>query len=87
MSTTFEVYPRLAIIPPYGLIAASVAELTEGFIYSGDNAWDYERFPAQANEFFSWYFYPNLAIDPNNQEWATRNIQFLSEELACLNTH
>jgi len=30
----------------YGLIAASLAEITGGFVYSDDGAWDYSYFPA-----------------------------------------
>ena len=65
----------------YGMIAGSLAELTEGFIYSGDSAWDYERFPATAQEFFSWYFRPDKAIEAEYAEWAARCIKYLDEEL------
>lgn len=65
----------------YGIIAASLAELTEGFVYTSDGAWDYERFPATAPEFFSWYFRPELAIRSEHAEWATRCLELLPEEL------
>jgi hypothetical protein len=65
----------------YGMIAGSLAELTEGFIYSGDSAWDYERFPATAQEFFSWYFRPDKAIKAEYAEWASRCIKWIVEEL------
>jgi hypothetical protein len=65
----------------YGMIAGSLAELTEGFIYSGDSAWDYERFPATAQEFFSWYFRPDKAIKAEYARWAARCIKYLDEEL------
>ncbi len=65
----------------YGLVAASVAELTDGFIYSGDNAWDYERFPAIAAEFDEWYFRPEETKDTNFREWSERCIRAISAEL------
>jgi hypothetical protein len=65
----------------YGMIAGSLAELTEGFIYSDDSAWDYERFPATAQEFFSWYLRPDKAIKTEYAEWAARCIKWIVEEL------
>lgn len=64
----------------YGFIAASVAEITEGFIYSGDCAWDYERFPAMAKEFYQWYFRPEFAIDHNHKAWAESCLKILAKE-------
>lgn len=52
----------------YGIIAASLAYLTQAFIYSDDETWDYKRFPATAIEFFSWYFRPEIAIDTRHKE-------------------
>ena len=63
----------------YGIIAASLAYLTKGFIYS-DDAWDYKRFPATASEFFSWYFRLELAIDTRHKEWATECIKLIPEQ-------
>ncbi len=54
----------------YGILAAALAELTEGFVYSDDAAWDYERFPAKPGEFYEWYFDPEQAIDPDFAKWA-----------------
>jgi hypothetical protein len=65
----------------YGIIAASLAELTEGFIYSIDSAWDYDRFPATAQEFFSCYLRPDKAISAGHAEWAARCIEHLAEEM------
>jgi len=56
----------------YGFVAAALAELTEGFVYSDDSAWDYERFPARAEEFHKWYFEPTEAISAVHAEWARR---------------
>jgi len=44
----------------YGLIAASLAEITGGFVYSDDGAWDYSYFPALPEDFFRWYFKLNM---------------------------
>jgi hypothetical protein len=59
----------------YGFIAAALAELTEGIIYSGDCAWDYERFPCRAQEFYEFYFQPEHALEAMNKEWAEDCIQ------------
>jgi hypothetical protein len=66
----------------YGLIAASVAELTDGIIFNDDGAWDYERFPAKPSEFFEWYFRPEQAIDPALREWSARCIKAIPDEWA-----
>jgi hypothetical protein len=58
----------------YGLIAASLAELTDGLIDSRDGAWDTARLPATAEEFFTWYMRPELALEPNHAHWAARCI-------------
>jgi hypothetical protein len=66
----------------YGLVAGSFAELTNGFVYSYDGAWEFERFPATASEFFSWYFRPDLALSPDYKEWAETCIRCIPWELA-----
>ena len=64
----------------YGLIAASFAELTDGFIYSDDSAWDYARFPATAQEFSAWYFRPEQALGVDNKGWAERCLASIAQE-------
>jgi hypothetical protein len=54
----------------YGIIAASLAELTDGIIYSYDSAWDYDRFPAVAADFYEWYFNPEETPDTDRADWA-----------------
>jgi hypothetical protein len=54
----------------YGILAATLAELTNGFIFSDDGAWDYTRFPATPQEFFECYFRPERAIDPCFASWS-----------------
>jgi hypothetical protein len=67
----------------YGLIAASVAELTGGFIYSVDGGWDYERFPATAEEFYQWYFRPELAISHEAKTDSERCLKAIAGETAA----
>jgi hypothetical protein len=64
----------------YGYLAASLAELTEGLVFSDDSAWDYERFPCHASEFFEFYFEPDKAIGSDYREWSRRCLEFLREE-------
>ncbi|WP_395316907.1 hypothetical protein [Variovorax sp. UC74_104] len=54
----------------YGIIAASLAELTDGIIYSDDSAWDYDRFPAVAIDFYEWFFDPEKTPDLDRAAWA-----------------
>lgn len=56
----------------YGLIAASLAELTDGLVYSDDNAWDYEVFPASGPEFRDLYFRPEATSKPERSDWVER---------------
>jgi hypothetical protein len=72
-----------AIDIAYGLLAASLAELTSGFVHSDDSAWDSERMPALSHEFFEWYFVPELALHDNFREWSVRSIGALREELGA----
>jgi hypothetical protein len=58
----------------YGILAATLAELTEGLVFSDDSAWDYSRFPATAQEVFDWYFRPEKAIDPDYASWARTSL-------------
>ena len=66
----------------YGYLAASLAELTDGLIFSDDSAWDYERFPCRASEFFDFYFEPDKAIGLNYREWSERCLEWLREEIS-----
>ena len=70
----------------YGLISASVAELTNGILWSDDGAWDYQRFPAHSKEFLEWYFRPDKAIKDENADWAKRCIDGIADELTALNS-
>lgn len=63
----------------YGLIAASLAELTDGLIYSGDSAWDYKALPATGPEFRHVYFRPKSASQPDEADWAEECINSLRD--------
>ena len=64
----------------YGLLAASFASLTDGFIYSDDSAWEYALFPAKADEFLQSYFNPQCN-DKNYGTWAKECLNRIREEL------
>jgi hypothetical protein len=59
----------------YGMVAAAFCELTDGFLDIDDDAWDGDRFPATAQEFYTWYFRPDQALDPETQEWSARCVR------------
>ncbi|WFR56233.1 hypothetical protein QA584_21845 [Anaerocolumna sp. AGMB13025] len=40
----------------YGFLAATLARLTTGVVYSDDGAWDYNKFPAEPLDFMRLYF-------------------------------
>lgn len=60
----------------YGIIAAAFAELTDGIIYSDDNAWDYNMFPTEAGKFLSKYFRPEYPVVEHGS-WARKCIDDL----------
>jgi hypothetical protein len=66
----------------YGMLAGSLAELTGGFVYSDDGAWDYKRLPARPDRFLSTYFRPELNRGWDEYEWAKKCISWLPEELS-----
>lgn len=65
----------------YGLIAASLAEITGGFVYSDDGAWDYSYFPALPEDFFRWYFKPEYAVKNEDKVWLQNCIKSICKEL------
>ena len=64
----------------YGLMAASLAELTNGYIYSADSAWDYERFPATYKEFDAFYFRPEKTLSKGTKSWSKECLGHLPDE-------
>lgn len=65
----------------YGLLAASLAELTSGLVTSSDSAWDWTRMPATAEEFFKFYFVPDQALTDEFRALAKDCIRRIPEEL------
>ena len=53
----------------YGMLAGSLADLTGGFVYSDDGAWDYSQLPARPDRFLSTYFRPELNRDWKEYNW------------------
>jgi hypothetical protein len=43
----------------YGLFASALAELTDGLLFSDDNAWEYSRFPCISEEFNDFFSIPS----------------------------
>lgn len=65
----------------YGIISASIAELTNGFIWSDDGAWSFKKFPAEPSHFYDWYFKPEKEEDEGFKDWAIRNLASMEREL------
>ena len=65
----------------YGILSASLASLIDGVIYSDDGAWEYSRFPANANDFFSWYFRPELALEEEFKSFSSSCISLLKNDI------
>ncbi|MFT3870045.1 MAG: hypothetical protein QM715_16480 [Nibricoccus sp.] len=58
----------------YGFLAAALAEITNGIIYSEDNAWEYDQLPCSAEKFYDLYFNPAQTQDSDRKEWIKRNL-------------
>lgn len=70
----------------YGIIAAAVAELTNGILWSDDGAWDIAELPATCGDFYRSYFVPRESVDPGKSEWAQRCIDGISADLRSRST-
>jgi hypothetical protein len=68
----------------YGILAATLAELTDGIIYSDDCAWESERLPATASELYESYFVPSKALTSDGADWAGKCLEMIPDELATL---
>lgn len=66
----------------YGILAATLAELTNGVVSTIDSAWDPERFPATAESMYSWYFVPEKAVDPDYGHWAHSCLDAIARQCA-----
>jgi len=70
----------------YGIISASIAELTSGFIWTDDGAWNFQKFPAEPAEFYKWYFRPENEEHQESKEWANRCLNGIEQEIDAANT-
>jgi hypothetical protein len=64
----------------FGHLAAAVAKLTEGYIYTHDGAWHDNIFPATADQLLKVYFYPGKAKNEADDDWVTGCIRALKDE-------
>lgn len=64
----------------YGHLAAAVANLTDGYIYTYDGAWHENIFPARAEHLLEVYFYPDKAKDVADYDWTKRCIEGIKSE-------
>ena len=58
----------------HGLYAGALAELTEGFVFSDNKAWDYSRLPCRASALYDVYLQPE---QHSQGEWAADAETFL----------
>jgi len=70
------------IYAAYGMLAGSLAELTDGFIDSGDCAWDSERLPALPSAFLSAYGRPDPNGSEKHRDWEKYFLERLRQELS-----
>jgi len=61
----------------YGMLAASLAKLTDGVIFSDDGAWDYTMLPAKSENFVEWYLSPELTENKDCKKIAQDCIGYL----------
>lgn len=69
------------IVLSYGLLVASLSKLTDGLVYTDDGAWDYSLFPTTADDFWKWYFKPELCTNQDDKVWAEECITSVYEEI------
>ncbi len=65
----------------YGLLAGSLASMTNGIVHTTDSAWDWQRMPAFPAEFLSLYFRPKFATEENFRSWSERCLSLIAAEL------
>ncbi len=75
------------IVLSYGLLSACLGKLTDGLIYSDDEAWDYSRFPATPDDFLKWYFKPELSNNHDDKIWAEECISSIYKEIENRNVY
>ena len=64
----------------YGFLALSIANLTDGFIYSDDGAWEYTCFPSMPYDFQKQYLNISKLQDSNIKEFINKCLFELKTE-------
>lgn len=70
----------LAVDLVYGIVAGSIAELTNGIIHSYDGAWEEKLFPVFYDDFFMHYFRPESTKQEEFKEWSLEVISYFQEK-------
>lgn len=65
----------------YGMLAASVAELTIGVVDSDDGAWEPSRLPIDGTDFVRAYFRPELCLDDEERAYTWECIRGLGGDV------
>jgi len=60
-------------------LAATLAKLTKGVVYSDDGAWDYKKFPADPDDFMQWYFRLEYVTEHSDID-----LDFVKESLSAI---
>ena len=66
----------------YGLLAGCLAQLTDGIVFSDDSAWVFDLLPMSGDEFLKRYFVPGGTENLDAEEWTSRCLGWISEELS-----
>ena len=65
----------------YGMLAGSLAQITDGLVDSIDCAWDSSLLPARSSEFFEWFMRPDANSDPSWQNWSELNHEWAADDV------
>jgi len=66
----------------YGLLAGSLAELTDGIVFSDDSAWVWDLLPIAGDEFLKRYFATGGTSNAEAEEWTKRCLGWIPQELS-----
>ena len=66
----------------YGLLAGCLAKLTDGFVFSDDSAWVFDLLPMFGDDFLARYLVPGGTENPDAEDWTSRCLQWIPEELS-----
>jgi hypothetical protein len=66
----------------YGLISASVAELSKGILWSDDGAWQPENFPTESGDFLNRYFQLDHVNSEEEGNCLRDSIESIKKELS-----